>query len=202
MSEALIAPEYELFPNRQRWTVAESYRLAEEGKIAGRFEVLDGELVSKMGQNPPHFRCTSLLAEWAAGVYGLKHVRVQGPIALPMPDGQYSEPEPDVAVTIQPGAAFEDHHPGATDLLLVVEISDSSLVTDQVVKGRLYARAGICEYWIVDLNSRRIHIHRDPANGMYNSVAIYTSSDVVSAAMRPEAKVTIANLLPPKASDE
>lgn len=196
VSQTLIAPEYELFPNRVRWTVENCYLMAEEGKLVGRYEVLDGEVVSKMGQRPPHFRCISLLSEWVASVFGMGYIRVQGPIALPLPDGEYSEPEPDVAVTIKGGTLFEDHHPGPPDLLLVAEISDTSLLIDLVVKARLYARAGIIEYWIVDLNSRQVHIHREPVNGVYTSVNIHTESEVVSTLARPEVSVIVANLLP------
>jgi Uma2 family endonuclease len=197
VSLTLIAPEYELFPNRRRWSVAECYQMAEEGRLVGRYEVLDGEVVNKMGQKPPHFIGISLLARWANKVFGDERVRIQGPIALPAPDGEFSEPEPDLAVTIEPTIAYDGGHPGPADLLLVAEVSDASLLTDVVVKSRLYARAGIAEYWILDLAARGLHVHRAPVDGEYSSIIFHPETKTVSAAARPDAPVLIADLLPP-----
>jgi Uma2 family endonuclease len=197
MSHTLIAPEYELFPNRYRWTVTECYRMAEEGRLVGRYEILDGEVVSKMGQKPPHYLGISLLAHWVNRTFGDPFVRVQAPITLPAPDGDYSEPEPDVAVTHEPTTAYAGHHPGPEDLLLVAEVSDTTLRTDLIVKARLYARAGIAEYWTLDLNARQLYIHRDPANGEYAVVTVHAETETVTLAARPDAPIAIADLLPP-----
>jgi len=197
MSHTLIAPEYELFPNRYRWTVAECSRMAEEGRLVGRYELLDGEVVSKMGQKPTHYLAISLLTQWANRTFGDRFVRVQGPIALPGPDGDYSEPEPDLAVTRESTTAYSDHHPRPEDLLLVVEVSDATLRTDLIVKARLYARAGIAEYWTLDLNARQLHIHRQPVEGEYTAVTIHAEAETVALAARPDAPIAFADLLPP-----
>src|SRR5690349_13433865 len=70
MSGRLIAPELETFPNRYRWTVDACYRLKELGFLEGRFELIDGEAVNKMGQNPPHFFAIGRIAHWANAVFG------------------------------------------------------------------------------------------------------------------------------------
>lgn len=197
MSETLIPPEYELFPNRYRWSVAECYRMLEEGRLVGRFEILDGQVVNKMGQKPAHYLSISLLTQWANSAFGDHFVRVQGPIALLAPDSEYSEPEPDVAITHRPTTTYLDHHPGPADLLLVVEVSDTTLRSDLMVKGRLYARAGIAEYWALDLSNRQLHIHRSPINGEYTEVTLHAETETVSLASRPNASAIVGDLLPP-----
>jgi Uma2 family endonuclease len=116
---------------------------------------------------------------------------------LPGIDGIYNEPEPDAAVTRGPENAYNGRHPGPDDLLLVVEISDTTVRTDLIVKARLYARAGIAEYWALDLNARQFHIHREPANGEYTAVTVHAETETVAFASRPEAPVAMADLLPP-----
>lgn len=197
MSHTLIPPEYELFPNRHRWSVAECYQMVEEGRLVGRYELLDGEIVNKMGQKPTHYLSVSLLTQWANRAFGDPFVRVQGPIALPAPDDEYSEPEPDVAITHASTTSYADRHPGPEDLLLVVEVSDTTLRSDLFVKARLYARAGIAEYWALDLNARQLYIHRVPATGEYAVVTIHSKAETVAPTAHPAAPIVVANLLPP-----
>ena len=197
MSETVIPPQFELFPDRYRWSVAECARMAEEGRLVGRYEILDGEVVSKIGQKPSHYLGISLLTLWANRTFGDQFVRVQGPIALPAPDNEFSEPEPDVAVTRASTTAYAEHHPGPEDLLLVVEVSDTTLRSDLMVKPRLYARAGIAEYWVLDLNDRQLYLHREPVNGEYTIVTTHSENETVALATRPDAPVAIADLLPP-----
>ena len=197
MSPTLIAPEYELFPNRYRWTVAECYAMAAEGRLVGRYEILDGEVIRKMGQNPPHRIAILLIVQWLLSLFDILQIQSEDPIALPGPEGVYSEPEPDVAVTREPTTAYLDRHPGPLDLLLVIEVSDTTLRPDLFVKSRLYARAGIAEYWVLDLNARQLHIYRDPIGGEYAVVTVHPETETVSPGIRPDAPVTIAALLPP-----
>jgi len=71
------------------------------------------------------------------------------------------------------------------------------LRTDLVVKAGLYARAGIAEYWVLDLNARQLHIHRAPANGEYTAVTVHDEAETVAFASRPETPIALADLLPP-----
>jgi Uma2 family endonuclease len=194
----LLTPDEETYPNRYRWTVEACYRLRDLGFLDGRFEVLDGEVVEKMGRKPPHRMAIVLLAEWLASVFGARLVQTEGPVALEQPDSVYSEPEPDVAVTREPTTAYSQRHPGPDDVELVVEVSDTTLRTDLLVKARLYARAGIPEYWALDLNSRCLHVHRDPSDGEYRSIEVLGEHDSVSPAGRPESSLRIDSLLAPQ----
>jgi Uma2 family endonuclease len=197
MSNTLISPELEMFPNRHRWTVDESYRLMQYGFLEGRNEVLDGEIVSKMGQNPAHSNALKRLMRVLSALFGLDLLWIQSPITLPAPDNIFNEPEPAVAVTRVSEDAYGDRHPGAEDLHLVVEVSDTTLRTDLIVKSRLYARAGIAEYWTLDLNARQLHIHREPADGEYAVVTVHAETDTVALTAYPDAPITIADILPP-----
>lgn len=194
----LLAPEEETYPNRYRWTVEACYRLRDLGFLDGRFEILDGEVVKKMGQNPPHYFAITRFAQWANSAFGDERVRVQGPIALKQPDSVYSEPEPDLAVTREPTTAYALCHPGPADVSLVVEVSDTTLRTDLLVKARLYARAGIPEYWALDLTGRCLHVHRDPAEGEYRSIQVVGEHASVSPAERPESPLQVGSLLVPE----
>jgi Uma2 family endonuclease len=197
MSNTLFASEPEMFPNRYRLPVEAYYRLRELGFLEGRFEILDGEVISKMGQNPPHSSTLTRLFRILASLFGADYLRMQSPIVLPGTDGLYNEPEPDAVVTRERENAYNGRHPGPEDLLLVVEISDTTIGTDLTVKARLYARAGITEYWALDLNARQLHMHREPANGEYTAVTVHAETETVILASRLEACVVLTDLLPP-----
>jgi len=123
MSNTLLASEPEMFPNRYHLPVEAYYRLMELGYLEGRFEILDGEVISKKGQNPPHSSTLTRLVRILVGLFGADYLRIQSPIVLPGADGIYNEPEPDAAVTREPENAYNGRHPGPEDLRLVVEIS-------------------------------------------------------------------------------
>jgi|SRR5579871_968372 len=197
MSNTLLASEPEMFPNRYRLPVEAYYRLMELGYLEGRFEILDGEVISKMGQNPPHSSTLTRLIRILVVLFGAEYLRIQSPIALPGVDGIYNEPEPDAAITRESENAYNGRHPGPEDLLFVVEISDTTLRTDLIVKARLYARAGIAEYWVLDLNARQLHIHREPANGEYTSITVHAETETVAFTSRPASPISLADLLPP-----
>ena len=197
MGSTLLEPELERFPNRYRWTVEAANGLREMGVLQGRYEVLDGEIIDKMGQGPHHAITLTKLLRILSTMFRIDCLRIQSPIGLLSPDNTYSEPEPDVAVTRETENAYSVHQPGPDDLLLVVEVADTSLPTDLVAKARLYARAGIVEYWVLDLNDRQLHIHREPKDGFYSSVTVHAETESVALADRPNAPILVGELLPP-----
>ncbi|MEG5036580.1 Uma2 family endonuclease [Microcoleus sp. AT3-D2] len=121
-------------------------------------ELLEGWLVFKMPKNPPH-RVTTRLVRTAlenilpAGWY----VDSQEPITL-----SNSEPEPDIVVVRGDTRQYLDRHPGAEDIALIIEVSDTTLQRDRTVKKRIYARAGISIYWIVNLVEEQIEVYSQP----------------------------------------
>lgn len=149
-----------LLPMR-RFTVEEYHMMARAGvfKSGDPFELLEGWIVPKMTKNPAHVWAVQKLGEWLeshvpAGWY----VRRQDPITT-----SESEPEPDLAVTRGSRDDYLQRHPEPHELALVVEIADTTLAHDRNTKARVYARAGIAAYWIVNLVDEQIEVYRDPS---------------------------------------
>jgi Uma2 family endonuclease len=143
-----------------RFTIEEYRALPAAGLLPpdARVELLEGVIVDMTPIGPKHSFSVGRLTRALTGLAGQGwHVRCQQPIA----DGN-SEPQPDVTVVRGVARDYIDHHPGAGEVALVLEVADSSLATDRGVKVRVYAAASIPEYWIVDLAKRRIEVFRDP----------------------------------------
>ena len=152
---------------RRRFTVVEYHRMIETGILDAdeHVELLEGEIVQVSPQEPPHARATSRLNRWFARALGEEYVvRPQLPLTFPE-----SEPEPDLAVVWTKDEDRLEGHPRTA--LLVIEVADSSARHDLVVKSRVYAKAGIPEYWLVLVRKRSIEVLRDPdaAAGVYRS---------------------------------
>ncbi|HZO89994.1 MAG TPA: Uma2 family endonuclease [Chthonomonadaceae bacterium] len=98
---------------------------------------------------------------------------------------------------VEPTTAYTDRHPCPADLVLVAEVSDTTLRFDLTTKAVLYARAGIREYWVVDIVGRRIDAHRQPATQGYQEILVYEETERLSPLAHPEAAVRVAGLLPP-----
>ncbi len=184
-------------PNRIRWTRAQCEAIRDAGVLTGRYELIDGEIISKMGQKRPHTYVIKRVMVWLARRFGLEFVQVQSTIDISASSPQYDEPEPDAAVTAERNTAYVDRHPGPADLLLVVEVSDTTVGFDRTTKAALYARAGIREYWVVDLSGRQVFVHRTPAAEGYADIAAYAEGESVSTLARPNDAVRVADLLPP-----
>ena len=137
-----------------------------EGK---RYELINGDLIDKMGQNPPHASAVRKVQRALLRIFGDDRVLVQQPIEAAAEDSAWSTPEPDLAVLKAAGdEEFEQRHPRGDELVLVVEVSDTSARHGSTTKRDLYARAGIPEYWVVDVSRRLLRVHRD-----LSSAAVY-----------------------------
>jgi len=198
MSQAVEPLEgaWEPMPNRVRWTRRQCEAIREAGILTGRYELVDGEILSKTGQKPPHAAVIGFLLRWLAGVFGAGFVRVQLTIEVGTADPDHNEPEPDVTVTRLPVDDYVARHPGPEDLLLVVEVSDTTLRLDRGTKASLYAHDGIQEYWVVDVNGRQLFVHRQPAAGGYGEITAYRADESVATLARPEALIRVGDLLP------
>jgi len=183
--------------SRIKWTVEEFESLTELGAFDGRrLELLDGEITEKMSQKEPHSSGVLLMQYKLLELFGRGFlVRVQLPMAL-----QDSKPEPDACVT---EGVPQGLIPIPSTALLVVEISDATLQTDRDVKTHIYARAGIEEYWIVNLNARQIEVRRDPRADptqplgyAYGSLQTLGAGDNIAPLSRPDAAFPVADILP------
>lgn len=157
--------------NRHRLTVDQYYRMAETGVLApdARVELIEGEIVDRAAIGTRHasvvLKLTRLLAA-AAGEQAL--LSVQGPLRL----APRSEPQPDLMLLAPRDDFYEQAHPIATDVLLLVEVSDTTARYDRGIKLQLYARHGVREVWIVDLDNHVLRTFRGPKPeaGIYTEV--------------------------------
>jgi Uma2 family endonuclease len=190
-------PPYGHTPGRVRFTREQCKAMSETGILQGHYELIDGEIISKMGQNPPHGAVSSLLNAWLTLVFGALFVRTQSSIDIGEADPDHNDPEPDAAVTVAPATAYFNRLPGPADLVLVCEVSDSTARLDRTAKAALYALAGIIEYWIVDIPARQLIVHRQPATSGY-AVCFALDADGETATLaRPNNFVRVSDLLPP-----
>jgi Uma2 family endonuclease len=150
----------------RKFTLDEYHRMIENGVLTDGepYELLEGNLVLKMSRGNAHDSALQALAEQFyrvvfAGPAGWS-VRGQSAVTLP-PDG--SEPEPDLAVVRGNATTYRDHHPGPGEIGLLVEVADSSLLVDRHDKGRIYARAGVPVYWVVNVVDKVIEVYTQPS---------------------------------------
>jgi Uma2 family endonuclease len=144
----------------RRLTVAEYHGMIRAGILAedAPYELLEGWLFPKMTRNPPHDAAVALLEEEVrARLPAGYHRRIQ--LGVTTPD---SEPEPDIAVIRGEKRAFTRRHPGPADICVAIEVADSSLERDRTTKARLYARARIPVYWIVNVPESRVEVYTEP----------------------------------------
>ena len=177
------------------WTVEEYHRMIEAGILTegDKIELLDGRIVEMSPQTPIHASTTQRSSDYIKQLLaGQAHVRMQLPITLAT-----SEPEPDIAVVcIDPGA-YRDHHPNQAEILLLIEVSYSTLQIDRREKALIYARANIAEYWILDVAAREAYIYRNPASGGYQSEIVVADNSVIRMLAFPEIEFSFSELFLP-----
>jgi Uma2 family endonuclease len=182
----------------RRWTRAEYDRLVDRGVFEGPLELIGGQLLVAEPQGASHASAVGRVGDAirAALPPGFV-VRVRLPLAL----DDESEPEPDVAVVAGSHDDYRTAHPRRAALL--VEIADSSLGFDRETTGSLYARAGVQDYWIVNLADRLLEVYRDPLadgaaphGGRYRSGARLATPDRVALAGVPAVHLAVSDLLP------
>jgi Uma2 family endonuclease len=184
----------------KRWTREDYDKMIEAGIFAPgeRVELIDGEIIEMSPQNSGHTTAVRLTEDALRAAFGAGfEVRTQMPLAL----DPYSEPEPDVAVV--PGSPRDYRRAHPTTALLVVEVADSAFAYDRDQKSSLYARAGIADYWLLNLVDRRLEVYRDPGlmaqaryGWGYQTVQPYTSGDAVAPLAAPHVLIAIVDLLP------
>jgi Uma2 family endonuclease len=184
----------------RRWTRHEYERMI-EADILGpddKIELLEGRLVVQEPQHSPHATATRLAQEALRAAFGPGwDVRAGLPLAL----GPSSEPEPDVSVVRGSPRDFRDAHP--IRAVLVVEVAQTSLHLDRTRKAHIYARAGVPDYWIVNLVTGVLEVYREPVaieptrrRWEYRMVRTLASGDFISPVAAPDASIAVADLLP------
>lgn len=176
---------------RHKLDVGDYHRMADAGILGedDRVELIDGELIDMAPIGQGHAAVVNGLNRALVIACGDKAiVSPQNPVRL----DRLNEPQPDFAV-LRPRADFyaAGDRPGPADVLLLVEVADSSLRLDRTVKLPLYARAGIAEVWIVDLKRRVLDAHRGPAGDVYGETTTHQAGDTLALALAPEIRVTL-----------
>ena len=179
-----------------RWTPEQYHRLIEARFFDdGRVELLEGliwDMASQLTLHTTGVRLTQIALEEA--FQGQYEVRIQ--MAITLPNGM--EPEPDVAIAPGTPLDYLEHHPRPEELLLTVEVSDSSLTRDRGLKLVSYAQAFISEYWIVNLVNHQLEVYRKPVpSGDYTDFHIYQPGQVVIPLALPTKAIAVNDLLPP-----
>jgi len=187
-------------PRIRRWTRLEYERLIELGvfRVDERLELLDGQLVVREPQGSRHAGTIRRVIAALRGALGETwQVDSQLPIAL----DDDSEPEPDISVVAHDPGAYLDAHPSRA--VLIVEIAESSYRIDREHKAGLYARAGIVDYWLIDVVHGVVEVHRDPAAApdavygwRYRKVATLRPPAHVAPLVEPARTIPVAALLP------
>jgi Uma2 family endonuclease len=184
-------------PPRKVWTRAECGDLEAFGILKEQhLELVEGELISKMGKKRPHVNALTMLMAWLVQVFGARFVNPEAPIDVALEDNPINEPEPDLIVLRRELSNFVSGNPRPEDLDLVAEIADSSLNFDLTTKAALYARAGIVEYWVLDVMNRRLIVHRNPQAGRYSSVVAFSELESVSPLAAPNSRFRVHDAFP------
>jgi Uma2 family endonuclease len=179
---------------RTRFTVDQYEEMGRAGifRAHDRVELIDGEVIDMTPIGGRHAECVNLLARLLiVAARETSIVSIQNPIRL----GEHSEPQPDFAL-IEPGRGY---HTGSTptsnQVLLVIEVSDTTLHYDRDVKIPLYARAGVPEVWLVDLQTSSMSVWQDPHDGEYRVVRMLRSGDDLTPALLPDVTLKVADLM-------
>ncbi len=180
--------------SRRLFTVSEYHRMVEAGILGedDRVELIEGEIVEMSPIGSRHARCVRRLNYlFGRRVAERAIVDVQNPVRL----GEHSEPQPDMLLLRPRPDFYAAAHPGPGDVLLVVEVVETSAAYDPDVKVPLYARAGILEVWLVDLGEDRVEVYREPSPQGYRSVRHFRRGDRLSAEAFPDLEVSVEDVL-------
>jgi len=176
---------------RHRLTVSDYYRMAEVGilKPDARVELIEGEIIDMAPMGSRHaYVVAELTRRMIAAVGFHAEVRCQ----LPMRLDDYSEPEPDIAVVKARGQHYASVHPSREDVLLLIEVSDSSIAFDRSVKLPLYARHDIPEVWTADLSANQMYAHSDPRDGFYQKTKALKISTPQPVLLLPDMTIDLS----------
>ena len=150
-----------------KWTIEEWHTLVESGVLADKkVELLAGDIVYMSPEGVPHRNTNHEVAKYLRKILGeMAEVYEAHPVTL-----SNSEPEPDIAVVKAPSNRYRNHHPVAEDIYWLIEVSKHTLAKDLGDKARIYARNNIAEYWVIDLQNKKVIVHTQPSLGKYQEI--------------------------------
>ncbi len=179
----------------RRFTIAEYFAMAEAGILteADRVELIDGVIVAMSPIGNPHIASVDKLTRLMGEAVGRRAIlRVQSPVTL----DEYTMPEPDLVILRERSDFYAHEAAGPEDVLLLIEVSDSSLSYDRNAKLALYARFGIPEVWITALPERIMEAHTKPAAGSYTRKQTLSPGDTITPECFPDITIPVAEIIP------
>lgn len=180
----------------RKWTVEEYHKLGEIGFFhpEERVELISGNIITISAKGTANTSATRRTANLLRDILGNQAaVYYKSPIAL----DDNSEPEPDIAVVIIDPFDYATHHPIPSEVYLIIEVADSSLAYDRQIKANIYARSGIVDYWVLNVNERQLHVFREPAEDGYQSEVILEETASISPLQFPAFNIAIQGMLQP-----
>jgi Uma2 family endonuclease len=184
-------------PSPRLFTVDEYYKMAEVGILRPdeRVQLIEGVIVQMPPIGPRHAFNVDRLADLIRDNVGDRaRVRSQNPVRL----ASGAEPEPDVAVVRSDPSnprVYASRHPGVSDILLLIEVADTTVTFDLGVKARMYGRHNVSELWVIDLPGNRVIVHREPTPTGYANVTSITRGETISALEFPDVTFTADEIL-------
>lgn len=178
---------------RKLFTVREYDRFIEAGVLTedDRIELIDGEVLEMSPIGSRHAACVARLTRMFSALDEEIIVWVQSPIQA----GDYSEPEPDVVILAFRDDFYEMSRPVPEDIYLLIEVADSSLPYDRQIKVPLYAKTGVPETWVVDVEGEAIYVHRNLVKGIYQETFTVGQGETLSPAAFPDLEFEFAKIL-------
>jgi Uma2 family endonuclease len=180
--------------SRYLFNVTDYHRMLETGVLNedSQVELLNGEVIKMTPIAPRHAASVDRINDTLKTKLGKKAiVRVQNPVQL----DDFSEPQPDISLLKRRADFYATGHPTSADVLVAIEVSDSSIDKDRIVKLPAYARAGIYEVWLVDLYEDRVEVHSNPYNGMYQEVLIVQRGQKILSKVFPQLRLKADDVL-------
>lgn len=178
---------------RRLFTVDEYHRMADAGIFGPeeRVELIEGEIIQMSPIGPRHAGCVINLTRLLVTRLGDRAVvSPQNPVVI----RPRSEPQPDMLVLRRREVSYSRAHPTPEDVLLAIEVADTTLRSDRIVKGRLYARSRIAEYWLIDVNAERVDVFRAPDGEAYADLRSFARGAHVAPIAFPDVALAVDDL--------
>lgn len=196
MTTGLITNETALtaYPPERLFTVKEYYLMAEAGILRPdeRVELVEGRILKMFRKTPRHSACTTRINSWMLRrLDDRAEIRAHNPVDL----DEFTEPEPDFILADLRDDEYATHYPLSSELFLIVEIADLSLEYDRKVKSKIYAKAGVLQYCLVNLKDFQIEDHRNPNADGYSQRQIYAEDQSFNLVAFPEVEVKVTDWL-------
>jgi Uma2 family endonuclease len=179
---------------RKIFTVRDYHKMIDAGVFVGNsdYELIEGEIVKKMTQGDYHIACINRLTRIFSRNCGDEVIlSIQNAVVI----SDVSEPEPDVALLKFREDFYASSKAKAEDVLLLIEVSDSTVKYDRTVKMKIYAEAEVAEIWLVNLPRQILEVHLEPEKGKYKVVKKYEKNETVAPKLLPDVKIKVSDII-------